>query len=34
MTNANLRRIAIAALEIVCLAVWLAALFALTIWTP
>jgi len=33
MTAARLRRIAIAALEIACLALWLAFLFAVTIWT-
>jgi len=33
MTNANIRRVAIAALELVCLVVWLAVLFALTLWT-
>jgi len=33
MTTARIRRIAIAAFEILCLAAWLAVLFALTIWT-
>lgn len=33
MTAARIRRIAIAAFEILCLAVWLAFLFAVTIWT-
>jgi len=33
MTNANIRRVAIAALEVICLATWLAALFAITLWT-
>ena len=33
MINPGIRRIAIAALELVCLVVWLAVLFALTLWT-
>jgi hypothetical protein len=33
MTTARIRRIAIAAFEIICLAAWLAVLFAITIWT-
>jgi hypothetical protein len=33
MTAARIRRIAIAALEIACLALWLAVIFAITIWT-
>jgi len=33
MTKANICRVAIAALEIVCLAAWLAAIFVLLLWT-
>jgi len=33
MINPGIRRIAIAALEVICLAAWLAVIFALMLWT-